>query len=64
LRLLDAPNGVLAYERSEAGRRLLVLFNLTSDDIVYDWQGTPLLSAVDGEPKPGTLRADEGLVVA
>jgi len=64
LRLLDAPNGVLAYERSEAGRRLLVLFNLTSDDIVYDWQGTPLLSAVDGEPKPGTLRADEGLIIA
>ena len=64
LRLIEAPKGVLAYERSEAGRYLLVMLNLTSEPIAFDWQGTPLLSTLAGEPEPGTLRADEGIIVA
>jgi oligo-1,6-glucosidase/alpha-glucosidase len=62
--LVDAPNGVLAYERLDGERRLLVLLNLTSADIALDWQGTPLLSTLTGEPEPDTLRADEGLILA
>jgi oligo-1,6-glucosidase/alpha-glucosidase len=41
-----------------------VLLNLTSADIALDWQGTPLLSTLAGQPHPGMLRADEGLILA
>jgi oligo-1,6-glucosidase/alpha-glucosidase len=64
VRLIDAPKGVLAYERSEAGKRLLVILNLTSGDVSFDWRGTPLLSTLAGEPRPGTIRADEGMITA
>jgi len=64
MELIDAPRGVLAYERREGDRRLLVLLNLTSHDITVDWQGTPLISTLNSEPHPGTLRADEGLAIA
>ena len=62
--LLDAPAGVIAYERRHDGRRLSILLNLTSSAVAYDWAGTPLLSTLDGDPAPGMLRADEGLIVA
>ena len=62
--LLDAPDGVLAYERAHDGRRLRVLLNLTAEDKTIEWQGTPLLSTLDAVPKPGRLRADEGMVIA
>ncbi len=62
--LLDAPDGVLAYERSHDGQRLRILLNLTSNAIALDWEGDPLLSTLGGEPKPRTLRADEGLILA
>ena len=62
--LLDAPAGVIAYERRHDGRRLSILLNLTSSAVAYDWAGTPLLSTLDGNPAPGMLRADEGLIVA
>lgn len=62
--LVDAPDGVLAYERSHGDTRLLVLLNLTSRPVDIAWRGGPLLSTLDGEPEPGQLRADEGLVIA
>ncbi len=62
--LVDAPDGVLAYRRTDDRRQLLVLLNLTSQAIGLDWHGVPLLSTRDGAPVPGTLRADEGLIVA
>jgi glycosidase len=62
--MLDAPDGVLAYERHHSGRRLRVLLNLTANDLTVDWRGTPLLSTLAGEPEPGMLFANEGLVIA
>jgi oligo-1,6-glucosidase/alpha-glucosidase len=62
--LVEAPPGVLAYARSDGERRLLVLLNLTSDAIAMEWKGSPLLSTLHGEPQPGTLRPDEGLLIA
>ncbi|MDP1027552.1 alpha-amylase family glycosyl hydrolase [Sphingomonas sp. KR1UV-12] len=62
--LLDAPAGVLAYRREEGGRSLSILLNLTDHDVTIDWTGTPLLSTLSGEPEPGMLRANEGIVFA
>jgi len=64
MELLDAPEGVLAYTRTDGSRRLLVLLNLTSNPVAIDWQGTALLSTLGGEPQRGTLRANEGLILA
>jgi oligo-1,6-glucosidase/alpha-glucosidase len=64
MELVQAPEGVLAYERVDGERRLLILLNLTSADIALDSQGTPLLSTLTGDPDPDTLRADEGLILA
>lgn len=62
--LLDAPDGVLAYERSHGAERLRVLLNLTGDPIAIPWRGVPLVSTLSGDPEPSALRADEGLVIA
>lgn len=62
--LLDAPDGVLAYERTHAERTLRILLNLTADPRTIDWRGEALLSTLDGDPIPGTLRPDEGLILA
>jgi len=64
MELVEAPEGVLAYQRCQGDRRLRILLNLTAADITLDWHGTPLLSTLAGEPQPGTLRADEGLILA
>lgn len=64
IRLLAGNERVLAYERSHGDERLLILLNLTSKNVTFDWRGTPLLSTLDGEPEPGMLFADEGLVIA
>ena len=64
LTLIDAPDGVLAYERVHEGRRLRVLLNLTSKNVTVEWRGTPLLSTLDGWSEPGALYPDEGLVIA
>ncbi len=61
--LIDAPDGILAYDRSHDGRRLHVLLNLTAQDIALDWRGRVLLSTLGGTPLPGTIRANEGLIV-
>ena len=57
------PAGVLAYERRHGSERLLVLLNLTGVAVTMAWQGVPLLSTLDGEPEPGMLRPDEGMIV-
>jgi glycosidase len=61
--LLDAPDGVLAYERSHCGRRLRILLNLTAENRTVRWQGTPLLSTLAGQPEPGMLYPDEGIII-
>jgi len=55
---------VLAYARIGDGRRLSVLLNLTSDTIIIDWRGTSLLSTLAGQPEPGKLRPNEGMILA
>ena len=62
--LIEAPDGVLGYRRELDGERLLVLLNLTGEDVAVEWTGRVLISTLAGEPQPGVLRADEGLVVA
>ena len=64
IKLLDAPAGVLAYERGYGDRRVRILLNLTAENRTVRWQGTPRLSTLDGGPEPGMLRADEGIVIA
>ena len=62
--LVDAPDGILAYERTHHGERLHIILNLTPHDAAVDWHGTPLLSTREGAPEPGLLRANEGLILA
>ena len=64
IRLIAAPTGILAYERTEGEARLTVLLNMTARDIEIHWQGTPLLSTLGGDAIPDLLRANEGLVIA
>jgi len=64
MKLIDAPEGVLAYEREQDGKRLTVLLNLTSHNITCPWQSTALLSTLNGDPEPGMLYPDEGLILA
>lgn len=62
--LLDAPSGVLAYQRCYGKRRLTVLLNLTGENRTVPWHGDVLLSTLDGTPEPGMLHPNEGLVLA
>jgi alpha-glucosidase len=68
-RLVDAPDDVVAYERHDAGARLLVVLNLGQQPRqVVRVRGTLLLSTHldrEGERIDGTLelRADEGAIV-
>ena len=64
LRLLDAPDGVLAYERRDGGRVLRVLLNLTAANIAINWEGEVMLSTLGRAPTPGLLRPAEGLLLA
>ncbi|GGD46079.1 alpha-amylase family glycosyl hydrolase [Aurantiacibacter arachoides] len=63
MRLLDAPAGVIAFERAHLDRTLTILLNLTDAAIAVPWDTVPLLSTLDGEPQAGILRPDEGLVL-
>ena len=63
MRLLDAPDGIIGFERTLHGRTLTVLLNLTSQTIAVPWNGKPVVSALDREPQPGMLYPDEGLVL-
>jgi alpha-glucosidase len=62
--LLDAPDGVLAYQRRHGDRTLTVLLNLTGEHRTVPWTGEVLLSTLDGDAEPGMLRANEGLILA
>jgi alpha-glucosidase len=64
LRLCDAPAGVLAYERAAGSRVLRVLLNLTAEDVACPWEGQVLMDTLSGPPKPGVVRAHQGLVLA
>jgi alpha-glucosidase len=64
IRVLTGNERVLAYERTYGGERLMVLLNLTPENVTFDWGGTPLLSTLDGEPEPGMLFAGEGVIIA
>ena len=63
-RLLDAPDGVLAYAREHEGQTLRVLLNLTAKARTVPWRGEPLLSTLHGDPEAGMLYPDEGLILA
>lgn len=58
-----ADRGVLSYERRHGERRLRILLNLSGAAVTIDWQGKPLFSTLAGNPEPGILRANEGLIV-
>ena len=63
MRMLDAPDGIIAYERTHRGRCLTVVLNLTGRAIVMPWNGTPLVSTLRSVAHPGRLQANEGLVL-
>jgi len=61
---LEAPSGVIAYERRHGDERLTVLLNLTAGRIAIPWRADPILSTLATDPEPGALRPDEGLILA
>lgn len=62
--LLDAPDGVLAYQRAHEGRTLRILLNLTADSRTIEWRGDPLLSTLGNVAQSGALAPNEGLILA
>ncbi|WP_294335829.1 alpha-amylase family glycosyl hydrolase [uncultured Sphingomonas sp.] len=64
MKLLDAPSGMLAYIRMQAGELRTILLNLTDSPIAFDWQGDVLLSTLESPANPGQLRPNEGLILA
>lgn len=63
-RTVSVDDAVYVYERHHAGRRLAVALNLTGVDRPLDLAGEVLMSTHLDRPPPGTLRADEGRIVA
>ena len=64
--LLGAPDGVLAYERSEGGDRRVVLVNLTGDEVPVTAAGMVEIASDgrgEGEPFRGVLGADQAVVL-
>ena len=64
MNLIDAPHGILAYERCHGEQVLRVILNLTSADVACSWEGIPLFSTCNGKSVPGKLRPNEGLIIA
>ncbi|WP_394647923.1 alpha-amylase family glycosyl hydrolase [uncultured Sphingomonas sp.] len=62
MHLLDAADGVLAYERRHGDEVLRVALNLTQDAKPLPFAGTVVLSTLDGATSD-TLRANEGMIV-
>ncbi len=60
LRLVDAADGVLAWERRHGEERLGVVLNLTGEAKPLPLRGAVLLSTLDGEADE--LRGNEGVV--
>jgi alpha-glucosidase len=66
LTLLDAPDGVVAYERTHEGDRRTVLINFTSERHAVAVAGVVDVSSTgarDGEPFDGTLHPDEAVIL-
>ena len=63
MHLLDAPDGMIAFERTHSGVTRMILLNLTAKAISLPWRETPVLSTLPGPPTRGTVRPDEGLIV-
>ena len=63
--LIHAADDVLVYERTFADDRRLVALNMSDEPrrIVVE-AGTAILSTLDGEPTPGQLRGNEGVIYA
>jgi alpha-glucosidase len=62
LRLIDAAEGVLAYERTLGGERLGVALNFTAEPKPSPFRGEVLLSTLAGTSDE--LRGNEGVVIA
>jgi alpha-glucosidase len=62
LRLVDAAEGVLAYERTLGGERLGVALNFTAEPKPSPFRGEVLLSTLTGTAS--ALRGNEGVVIA
>ncbi|WP_341209809.1 alpha-amylase family glycosyl hydrolase [uncultured Sphingomonas sp.] len=60
-RLLDAPDGVLVYERRHGDERLRIALNLTDSPKPLPFAPEVLLSTRDAAPD-GVLRANEGVI--
>ncbi|WP_028967794.1 alpha-amylase family glycosyl hydrolase [Sphingomonas phyllosphaerae] len=60
-RLLDAPDGVLVYERRHGDERLRIALNLTDSSKPLPFAPEVLLSTLDPAPD-GVLRANEGVI--
>jgi len=60
-RLLEASDGVLAYERRHGGEVLRVALNLTDAAKPLPFAGETLLSTLN-EPPADHLRGDEGVI--
>ena len=63
MRLIDAPDGVLAYERTHGERRLTIMLNLTSRLVILPWKGQAIFSTHGTDPEPGKLYPNEGLII-
>jgi oligo-1,6-glucosidase/alpha-glucosidase len=60
---VEAAGDVLMFERRHGDAVVRIALNLSSVERPFAWQGTPLLSTLPGEPVPGMLRGDEGLIL-
>jgi alpha-glucosidase len=61
--LVEAADGVLAYERWHGADRLLVALNLTADARPFAAEGEAIATTLSPRPPDGTLHGDEGLVI-
>ncbi len=65
LTLLDAPDGVLAYERRARGERFVVLVNFTREAVPCEISGRVVLSSAGTDPgRSDVLAPDEAVLVA
>ncbi|MBM3927433.1 MAG: DUF3459 domain-containing protein [Sphingomonadales bacterium] len=62
--MIDAPAGVIAYHRDHETGHRTVLLNLTDATGAIDWQGEVVASTIESPPEAGTLRPNEGLILA
>ena len=63
LTLLDAPDGVVAYERVDGDDRRTVVVNFTDEPHAVDVKGDVVVSSVDRDRFDGTLAPDEAVIL-